>query len=279
SVHATFQRREKHWDRCCGWSDAVICPALDAAGRQPPACMGVRGPGPHHPKRARSTVESPGCPSPVSPTVAPYSPSAHPYVVAIVVSLRRHYRSSVHAAFDQQSPDDAGHLVGQSDGDQHFRFASQHLRKPRPHGCPASAGLLNHGPRPNDQQRRIVRSRRFEPAPSFCLPPVDFCSGVSPSQAAKSRPAANPSAAGTSAVIAVETIGPTPGIVINRRAVGSDFERWLISASNVVICASNAVKVSTSSFRMVRTLSGSEDCGSSTRTTKASMWVMPFGKT
>jgi len=32
-------------------------------------------------------------------------------------------------------------------------------------------------------------------------------------------------AAGTSAVIAVEAIGPTPGIVINRRAVGSDFER------------------------------------------------------
>src|SRR5262249_23112792 len=104
SVHATFQRREKHWDRCCGWSDAVICPALDAAGRQPPACMGVRGPGPNHPKRARSTVESPGCPSPVSPTVAPYSPSAHPYVLAIVVSLRCRGRSSVGAAFDQEGP-------------------------------------------------------------------------------------------------------------------------------------------------------------------------------
>ena len=39
----------KRWDRCCAWSDAVICPALDAAGRQPPACMGVRGPGPDHP--------------------------------------------------------------------------------------------------------------------------------------------------------------------------------------------------------------------------------------
>src|SRR6516162_9353527 len=110
-------------------------------------------------------------------------------------------------------------------------------------------------------RRRIVRSPRFETAPSFCLPPVDFCSGVSPSQAAKSRPAGNPSAAGTSAVIAVEVIGPTPGIVINRRAVGSDFERWLISASNALICASNAVKVSISSFRMTRTLSGSEDCG------------------
>src|SRR5262249_40834126 len=92
-------------------------------------------------------------------------------------------------------------------------------------------------------------------------------------------PGGNPSAAGTSAVIAVEVIGPTPGIVINRRAVGSDFERWLISASNAAICASNAVKVSTSSLRMTRTLSGSEDCRSSTRATRVSTWVMPFGKT
>src|ERR1700720_1996255 len=23
----------KRWDRCCAWSDAVICPAFDAAGR------------------------------------------------------------------------------------------------------------------------------------------------------------------------------------------------------------------------------------------------------
>src|SRR5215831_14722437 len=92
--------------------------------------MGVRGPGPHHPKRARSTVESPGCPSPVSPTVAPYSPSAHPYVLAIVVSLRCRGRSSVGAASDQEGPDDAGDLVGQSDGDQHFRLASQHLWTP-----------------------------------------------------------------------------------------------------------------------------------------------------
>ena len=35
----------------------------------------------------------------------------------------------------------------------------------------------------------------------------------------------DPSAAGISALIAVEAIGPTPGIVISRRAVGSFFER------------------------------------------------------
>jgi hypothetical protein len=57
-------------------------------------------------------------------------------------------------------------------------------------------------------RRRIVRSPRFETAPSFCFPPVDFCSGVSPSQGAKWRPARKPSAAGTSAVIAVAPIVP-----------------------------------------------------------------------
>src|SRR5690242_970960 len=69
------------------------------------------------PSVLEAQVESPGCPSPVSPTVAPYSPSARPHVLAIAVSLRRHGRSSVGAAFDQQGPDDAGHLVGQSNSD------------------------------------------------------------------------------------------------------------------------------------------------------------------
>src|SRR5262244_1491914 len=162
-------RQGKTSYRCCAWSDAVICPAFDAAGRQPPACMGVRGPGPNPPKRARSTVESPGCPGPVSPTVAPYSPSASPHVLAIVVSLGRHGRTSVGAAFDQQGPDDAGHLVGQSNGDQHFRLASQHLRKPRALGCPAPAGLSNHGTRPNDQEAADRPFTAFRNGTEFLL--------------------------------------------------------------------------------------------------------------
>src|SRR4051794_7994797 len=76
-------------------------------------------------------------------------------------------------------------------------------------------------------KRRMVRSPIFEIAPSFCLPPVDICRGVSPSQAAKSRPARKPSGAGTRAVIAVAAIGPMPGIVISRRATGSAFARWV----------------------------------------------------
>ena len=77
--------------------------------------------------------------------------------------------SSVGATFDQQGPDDAGHLVGQSNGDQHFRLASQHLRKPRPVGCPASAGLLNHGTRPNDQQAADRPFTAFRNGTEFLL--------------------------------------------------------------------------------------------------------------
>ena len=76
---------------------------------------------------------------------------------------------SVGAAFDQQGPDDAGHLVGQSNGDQHFRLASQHLRKPRALGCPAPAGLLNHGTRPNDQQAADRPFTAFRNGTEFLL--------------------------------------------------------------------------------------------------------------
>jgi hypothetical protein len=68
------------------------------------------------------------------------------------------------------------------------------------------------------------------------------------------------------------------GIVISRRAVGSAFERRLISASNPAIWPSSAVKVLTSNFRITRALPGREDCGSSTRATGVATCVMPCGK-
>ena len=114
--------------------------------------MGVRGPGPNHPKRARSTVESPGFPDPVSPTVAPYSPSARPTPSRSRPSLRRHGRSLVNAAFDQESPDHARHLVGQGHSDQHLRLAWQHLCQPRPSRRTTETGLSDHRAGPEDQQ-------------------------------------------------------------------------------------------------------------------------------
>ena len=78
-----------------------------------------------------------------------------------------------------------------------------------PAGAPRRQACRITALAPRMSKRRMVRSPRFDTAPSFCLPPVDFCRGVSPSQAAKSRPARKFSAAGTSAVIAVAVIGPT----------------------------------------------------------------------
>src|SRR5215831_6146818 len=113
--------------------------------------------------------------------------------------LRCRGRSSVGAAFDQQGPDDAGHLVGQRNGDQLARATVTSIFGLRANICASHEpwGALRRlacsttALAPMINRRRIVRSPRFETAPSFCLPPVDFCSGVSPSQAAKSRPAGN----------------------------------------------------------------------------------------
>jgi hypothetical protein len=61
---------------------------------------------------------------------------------------------------------------------------------------------------PMMSKRRNVRSPIFDVFPILCLPPVDFCNGVSPSQAAKSRPLVKVAGAGASAARAVAVIGP-----------------------------------------------------------------------
>jgi len=50
-------------------------------------------------------------------------------------------------------------------------------------------------------KRRSVRSPILEVLPSLCLPPLDRCSGVSPSQAAKLRPLAKLCDGGAKALI------------------------------------------------------------------------------
>jgi len=131
---------------CCHLS-GLRCGRKTAAGLYGSSRTGSRSP-----EACSRHSGKPWLSQPRLATVAPYSPSVRPHVLAIVVSLSRRGRSSVGATFDQQGPDDARHLFGQSNGDQHFRLASQHLRKPRPLGCAAPAGLLDHGTRPNDQQ-------------------------------------------------------------------------------------------------------------------------------
>lgn len=84
-------------------------------------------------------------------------------------------------------------------------------------------------------KRCSVRSPIFDVAPSFCFPPVERCSGVSPNQAAKSRPFLKVAAEGANATSAVAVTGPTPGIVVKRRASSSSRARRVISTSRCSI--------------------------------------------
>jgi hypothetical protein len=76
--------------------------------------------------------------------------------------------------------------------------------------------------------------------PSRALPPVELWRGVRPSEAAKSRPLAKALASWTVATIAEAVTGPTPGMVVSRRAVSSAFTSAAISLSIAAISSSMA---------------------------------------
>src|SRR5215467_9473299 len=68
-----------------------------------------------------------------------------------------------------------------------------------PDGAPYLIALRTTELAPMISRRRSVRSPIFEVAPSFCLPPLERCDGVSPTQAAKSRPLLKAPAGGANA--------------------------------------------------------------------------------
>src|SRR3954451_9533515 len=86
-----------------------------------------------------------------------------------------------------------------------------------PAGAPWRAAQRRTALAPMISRRRRVRSPIFEVAPSFCLLPVECWSGVSPTQAAKSRPRRKVCAGGGQGV--PETGGPqaTPGGGLSRQ--------------------------------------------------------------
>jgi len=67
--------------------------------------------------------------------------------------------------------------------------------------------------------------------PNRILPPVVYCRGVNPSQAANWRPFLNCLGSPTLASSAVAVMAPMPGIVINRFAGSLSWTRWLSSRS------------------------------------------------
>ena len=81
----------------------------------------------------------------------------------------------------------------------------------------------------------------FDILPSRSLPPLEWGFGVSPNQAAKSRPDLKAAGSGTNALVAAAVIAPTPGIVASRRMSASrlasattyrsSFSIWRVSVS------------------------------------------------
>src|SRR3954466_7763032 len=116
--------------------------------------------------------------------------------------------------------------------------------------------MAHDGACPDNEEASHRSSAHLRDGAEPLLPPVDFCKGVRPSQAAKSRPDLNVSAGGASAAIAVAVMGPTPGIVIKRRATGSSLERRPISSSGRPMFSSSAFRDVTRTLRTARALSG-----------------------
>ena len=74
---------------------------------------------------------------------------------------------------------------------------------------------------------------------SFCLPPVEYCRGTTPTQAAKSRPRRKAAPLPMAATVAVETSGPKPGIWRSRRQRASSL--LMRSISSVIALMSISV--------------------------------------
>jgi hypothetical protein len=148
--------------------------------------------------RALSTCRKAGFPDPVSSTVAPSLSFdlPTPQQPHSRERLRRGW-SLINSTSRHESPDDPSHLVSQGHPHQHRRLAGHGPRDPRTcRGSPLRAAHWTTALTPMISRRRKVRSPIFEVALSFCLPPVECCSGLKPIQAAMSLPCLNVSAGG-----------------------------------------------------------------------------------
>ncbi|CAM5761841.1 hypothetical protein LMIY3S_00273 [Labrys miyagiensis] len=131
--------------------------------------------------------------------IAPYLVLCPSHIVDDLTPAARlsgHGRNSINLSFCQQCPGNAGCLVRQGHDHQHRWLTGEHPCQPR-----ASRHAFAFGPAHNsrigDNRSRLrVRSPMREVRPLRGLPPVDFCLGVRPTHAAKSRPDRNVVAGG-----------------------------------------------------------------------------------
>jgi len=98
---------------------------------------------------------------------------------------------------------------------------------------------------------------RLDILPRMVRSPVDSCFGMSPSQAAKSRPYLKPLPLPIAATTALETIGPTPGMLISRWQLASCFANASISLDTLAMRSSKRRQSCTSSLMRLSILGDS----------------------
>ena len=123
-------------------------------------------------------------------------------------------------AAHHQLPGDPRHLVGE----RHRRELGGLAFKQRLHPAGrvfrrAPADLPDHRSRPDDEQAARIGSPARVMRPGRALPAVEWSRGVSPSQAAKSRPVLKRCGSGVFITRSEAVSGPTPGIAARRRDV------------------------------------------------------------
>jgi hypothetical protein len=111
-------------------------------------------------------------------------------------------RLTVDAAFGEDCPGDAGHLVGQGDGGVSRLFAGDQRGQP----CSFLGFLPPQGTGGANHQQGSIPALVI--GPRIVLPPEEFCDGTNPSQAAKSRPVLKRPGSPMVATMALAVSGP-----------------------------------------------------------------------
>ena len=143
-------------------------------------------------------------------------------------------------AAGQHGPGDACQFIGDC---HHALVVGSTLRQP-PLPLPKSCSVVLHAEQycasTVDQHATQINVAALAMPYSFCLPPVEYCRGTTPTQAAKSRPRRKAASLPIAATVAVETSGPKPGMgadivmeSITLIDLGSANPQWVKSSSNV----------------------------------------------
>jgi hypothetical protein len=152
-------------------------------------------------------------------------------------SVARQGCGTVDVATGENGPGDPCHLVGERDRGNESWPPAEEGHDPGRSDRRLAARVADDGAGADHQQAPEVSVALFGMPARRCLPPLEFCRGTSPSQAASWRPELKHDGSVTVAAIAVAVIGPTPGIVASLRLASSRRPQATSSASSVAILA------------------------------------------